>query len=813
MSLQQKRRVDFVLLVLIVAGLAGLGWSQVKKDSVAPEQLLPADTMMFGRWSGIEAQRAAYSQTALHDVIEKTSMGKFIGHIAERMQQAMGAPEVGPVRELLDEVWRHGAAVSLGFTSAPRTEPLLTVVLPSAGTKARAEKLEKTIRALAGEKIEKREQDGRTLWVASQGGDEFTWWVEGEHIVVTVGREASQAALAVANGRAPNLTTNAAYRELQTQSKTKPMLQIWGNMERAIAMMIENKVAPAEVIAQLGFDGVENISYSVGFDGRGLLSELRVDAPAPRRGVVKMLLDQPKLTLADLPALPEETAGFTAIGLDIPRTVYDVIELAKRMSGLTDAQVEQGFAEVGEVLGLRVREDLLLALGGKIVIFDAGGQAIPGIGAGIAIEIKEAGTMRKLAARLAQMAQEGGQIQVVEDKLGDVSIYGIELPPGLPFEVRPTWAVTDHWIIIGMTREIAQSFVQCQAGVRAKWKPDAAFAQSRGNIPSEGNWIAWNDPRPTVETLFGMLPGLIEQLGQASGVQIDLTLLPPAKQVNQFLFPAHAALVVDDRGLRWVGKAAVPMLSIGSPDSITVGAVGVALLLPAVQQAREAARRTQDKSNLKQLGLAMHNYHDAYGLFPTGTVDAPDLKPDQRLSWLASILPFVEQQAVFNKLDLKKPWDDPSNKAREAQIATYINPKMTDNATDANGNAMAHYAGMAGVGEKAAELPKDDKQAGIFGYDRKISIRDIRDGTANTMMIVDVNAKFGPWARGGPSNIRALTKEPYINGPDGIGGNFAGGANFLMADGSVRFVSENVDPKIMRALATMNGGEAITNDF
>jgi prepilin-type processing-associated H-X9-DG protein len=526
---------------------------------------------------------------------------------------------------------------------------------------------------------------------------------------------------------------------------------------------------------------------------------------------VKILLDQPPITIADLPALPEDTTGFAAIGLDITPTVYDVLEIIKRMGGVTDAQLEQGFAQVNESLGLRLREDVLLALGNKIVIFDTGSQPIPAVGSGIAIEIKDAAIMRKVAARVAELIQGDGQLQVVIEKVGDVELYGLEIPPGFPFAIRPTLAVTDRWIVVGLTSEAAQTFVQCQIGMRPRWKPDAAFSKARGNIPIEGNLITWSDPRPTVEALLGYLPGLVEQLSQNTPVQIDMSQLPTAKQINQYLFPGHAALVVDDRGLRWVGTSAVPMLSIGSPDSLTVGAVGVALLLPAVQQAREAARRTQDRNNLKQLGLAMHNYHDVYQMFPSGTVDAPDLKPDKRLSWMASILPFVEQNAAFQSLDLKKPWDDPSNKTRGQQIATYLNPQLTD-MVDADGNALTHYAGMAGVGEDAPDLEKGHPRAGIFGHNRKVGIRDITDGTANTIAAMNVKAKLGPWAAGGSPTIRALTKEPYINGPDGIGGNFGGGANFLFADGSVRFISENVDPKVMRALATMAGQEPINNN-
>jgi prepilin-type processing-associated H-X9-DG protein len=811
MSLQQKRRLDFALVIgLVAAAAAALAWVQAKK-SVAPEELMPADAVVYGRWAGIASQRDAYNKSALHDVIEQTSLGKFIGHVAECVQQAMGAPQVGPIRDILDEVWQHGAAVALSFATVPKVEPQLTIVLPGAAAKARVERLEKAVRELAEGKATSQVLEGRTVWSTGQADDELNWWIEGDHVVLTVGRGTVEATMARVAGKSPNLTSTDAYRAIQPDAKTKPLLQLAGDIRRATQLLVDSRAIDAETLGQLGFDGVNHLSYYVAFEGRALRSELRIDAPAPRRGVVKILLDQPRLTLADLPALPEETTGFSAIGLDITRTVYDVLELVKRMGGVTDQQIEQGFAQVDEALGLRLREDILLALGGKIVIVDTGGQAIPGVGAGIAVEIRDSAVMRKLAARIAQLLQEGAGIQLVEEKLGDTEMYGVELPPGLPFAIRPTWAVTDRWVVLGFTQEAVQAFAQCQTGVRATWKPDAKFTQSRGTIPTEGNWISWNDPRPTVEALLGYLPAIIEQIAQASGVQIDAALLPTAKDVNQYLFPGHAALVVDDRGLRWVGTSSVPVLSIGSPDSLTVGAVGVALLLPAVQQAREAARRAQDRNNLKQIALAMHNYHSTHDEFPTGTVDAPNLKPEERLSWQASILPFLEEGATYNTLDLKKPWDDPANKGRATSIPTYLNPQLTD-VTDANGNAMTHYAGMAGLGADAPELAKGDKRAGIFGYNRKVGIRDITDGTANTIMAMDVVGKLGPWARGGSATIRSLTAEPYLNGPDGIGGNFAGGANFVFADGSVRFISQNIDPKVMRALATMAGGEVIGGD-
>jgi hypothetical protein len=134
----------------------------------------------------------------------------------------------------------------------------------------------------------------------------------------------------------------------------------------------------------------------------------------------------------------------------------------------------------------------------------------------------------------------------------------------------------------------------------------------------------------------------------------------------------------------------------------------------------------------------------------------------------------------------------------------FMNPQEVD-----QGDSQTHYVGMAGIGEDAANLKVDEQGAGVFGYNRQTRMRDITDGTSNTIAIMEASNDFGPWAQGGRSTIRGLTEEPYINGPDGIGGSWVGGAQGALADGSVRFISENIDPDVFKALMTISGGEQI----
>ena len=238
-----------------------------------------------------------------------------------------------------------------------------------------------------------------------------------------------------------------------------------------------------------------------------------------------------------------------------------------------------------------------------------------------------------------------------------------------------------------------------------------------------------------------------------------------------------------------------------------VFAIGLALFLPAVQQARVAARRTQSKNNLKQIALALHNFHDTNQSFPAGTYPDEKLTSEERLSWMAAILPFMDHATVYQSINFKAAWNDESNRrAASTRVPAYLNP---NNVSIEAGPAEAHYVGIAGLGNDAPMLPVTSNRAGIFGIDRTTRISDVKDGMSSTMMISEASGRFGPWVSGGHATMRSLTTKPYINGPDGIGGPYRGGVNVAMADGSVRFISEDIDPVTFERLSTMADGQLI----
>lgn len=130
------------------------------------------------------------------------------------------------------------------------------------------------------------------------------------------------------------------------------------------------------------------------------------------------------------------------------------------------------------------------------------------------------------------------------------------------------------------------------------------------------------------------------------------------------------------------------------------------------------------------------------------------------------------------------------------------------------GPAFTHFVGMAGIEDArnvvAAELPRTDPRAGIFGYDQIAKPEEITDGASNTLMLVSSGKIVGPWAAGGGATVRGA-RAPYFDSITGFGtaGDPAGGAIVALADGSVRRISKDIDPAVFRALCTIHGGEKV----
>jgi prepilin-type N-terminal cleavage/methylation domain-containing protein len=302
---------------------------------------------------------------------------------------------------------------------------------------------------------------------------------------------------------------------------------------------------------------------------------------------------------------------------------------------------------------------------------------------------------------------------------------------------------------------------------------------------------------------------------------------------------------------------------------IAIIAILIALLLPAVQQAREAARRTQCKNNLKQLGIALHNYHDTYGLFPPGSfwnnVNAG--RTYQQGSLLTHLLPYVEQSVMFQQIPFSNP-PAPSYNIADAlmpdgrpmntvfSVPAYICPSDTAGSNYNNRSTVQNYAGSKGASNAGSpdaghttggvvacpdaflSFRKGGTQgSGVSGpfhrNGRCESLKDCTDGTSNTIYIGEVRPECSAhmqegWLQANNGQGMASTLYPInfdtcsANGADGCRykGNWTtefgfrsrhvGGAQFLLGDGAVRFLSENIDHESYNRLGAKSDNLTVT---
>lgn len=242
-------------------------------------------------------------------------------------------------------------------------------------------------------------------------------------------------------------------------------------------------------------------------------------------------------------------------------------------------------------------------------------------------------------------------------------------------------------------------------------------------------------------------------------------------------------------------------------------AIAALASIPELETSRLAAARVIDEQNHKRLLQALTGYEKAEGALPFGAADASLLPPETRLSWIATLLPYYDHLDWHDELNFARSWNDAANsRVTRRPLESVINPALGPSATKA-GFPVTHYVGLAGVGPDAALLEPTDPRAGVFGHRRQVGFSQMGDGASNTIAVMGASSKLGAWASGGDATVRSLTQRPYINGPDGFGSGQPNGMLAGMADGSVRFLSSDIDPAVLEALATMNGGEKLPPAF
>lgn len=253
------------------------------------------------------------------------------------------------------------------------------------------------------------------------------------------------------------------------------------------------------------------------------------------------------------------------------------------------------------------------------------------------------------------------------------------------------------------------------------------------------------------------------------------------------------------------GFTLIELLIVIALISILVG-----LLLPAVQHTRESARKIQCQANLRQMGIALQNFHSTHNQFPAGKLGFNSVDH----SWCTFLLPYIEQTSLSAQFDLEKRWDDEESSRNGPSAKTQVNLFRCPTSAFEHAGVI-DYCGISGGTQGGLQIGNNRDEAlgsGVLVTVNEetptyVSYRDITDGSSNTICIAEAvgrNDETGQWACG--NNIVVTDVNP-VGTPGKLASFHVGGVHTLWADGSGMFISENIDLAVLGAISTRNGGE------
>lgn len=548
-----------------------------------------------------------------------------------------------------------------------------------------------------------------------------------------------------------------------------------------------------------GLGGLQGLAAVTGFNGEGVASTIWLDFDGPPRGL--FAAPATGIGLDRLARIPADAMMAQSWSLDLSRMLATVLEIVEATEPAAAATVREGLQQFRAVVGLDIDTHVLQPLGPDwtVMSLPAPGGMLPSVAviAGVRDRATFAQTHRALLGILRNATAGGAmKLSVREIPYRAATLFCLEASDGdFSLPLTPTWCLTDDRLIVTLSPQLMKTLLVADpstGGIGTVREVQQAVA---GGDPA---LVGMVDP----VWLLGSLCGFYEMgapvargMLRQQGLEIDLPQLPPSSAIMPFARPSVSVVRHESDGILVTTTGTVPLgpLTAGggvlgvSPASTPVL---VGLLLPAVQAAREAARRTQMTNNFRQVLLAMLNHEAAMKRLPPQAICDEEGKP--LLSWRVAMLPYLEEGNLYAEFRLDEPWDSEHNRKLIARMPTvYADPSAP---ADQAARGLTTIQVLAGPGTSFAAPAKG------------LRVADITDGTSNTLALVEATPENAvPWTK--PDDIEYDPKRPLA----GIGNPWRPGGIFAVAmfDGSVRMVSPDVDQEVFKRLVTPAGGEPV----
>jgi hypothetical protein len=540
----------------------------------------------------------------------------------------------------------------------------------------------------------------------------------------------------------------------------------------------------AAIVQQLGLDGVQAIYSTTGLNDVAAVSKGRIALEGEPRGLLSLLPAEP-LNAEDLGPIPADASVAVAVRLDLAETLDRLTGLMARIDPRARDQFEQHLWQMEGELGIDLRTDILGLLGDTWMVYMPPGSAISSwTGVIAAVKVSDESRLEQVIDQLVdrarvEFARQSGNaqdIRVHDSPLGDDRLYYVQAA-GLP--ISPSWAVVDGYLLVGL---MPQS-IKAAANRLADDQPSLAQSEMLASVfqdDSPPSVFSYVDAQSLFRAVYPLVTLGINTAASrmaSEGFEWDMALLPSVETIASHLVPSTASWRRTSDGFAFESHRTLP-----GGDLIASAPMTIALVLPAVSQARGAAEVVQDINRMRQLALAFHNYAAVHAKFPTNVYDQ---EGNALLSWRVRLLPYLEAAALYEQFHLDEPWDSPHNRTLIGQM-----PDTLRSATVPTEWGHTPFLAFAAEGT-------------LFPGEDEISFASVTDGTSNTLMFVLAAAdRAVPWTQ--PQDIEFDPDNPKQGLADRLGRFLA-----AFADGHVDNIASSLSDESMRRLVLRADGQVI----
>ncbi|MCH5375004.1 MAG: DUF1559 domain-containing protein, partial [Planctomycetes bacterium] len=644
-----------MILMLLLGGGFGMpaGVPPTQEDGLSA-RVAPADCLLYVSWFGTgvpDATSGNQTEQLLAEPEVQTFLKQSRSNLLDMLRQASaddpgGQQRMDELSRILELVQGKPGAFYLDELSFHGNDPptikgggLLRMDDDAAEIKSILDKLAQS--APDGQ-VTSVQLGGRTFSriVLDEDAPPITWGLAGTYLVVGLGDGSLEKLMQRAGGQPPDW-----LRDVRTKlAVPRVSSTIYVDVKRLVQIAVQQSETPeaGRVLSVLGLDKVQSYSMVSGMDDTGCVSRVMLSIEGAGSGLLSWI-DAKPLRGEDLAVIGQDAPAAVVFRLDSSRLLDLWLDLAGKIEPRAAEEMNQGLAEFERQLGINLREDVLKSLGDTWRIFAQPGPAALINGWTVAIGVSDRKRLEPVLDKLVKMAtsslqQAGpGAPSIQSSTVDGHNVYTLAFnQPAVPFS--PSWCLTDDNFFITATPQHMKPVLAGGSGTSLAQRPELQALFS-ANATTLG--MVYLDTQEIAQTLVPMLPGMIQAMGPM-GPSLDTTNLPSADVVTRHLQPTLAAVRRTSDGVELVCRQTLPGANLGA-----AAPVGVAMALPAISAAREAARRAQSMNNMKQIALAMHNFHDTYRAFPAGYSADADGKP--LLSWRVHILPSLGHQELFDQ--------------------------------------------------------------------------------------------------------------------------------------------------------------------